>query len=393
MTQQVEEAGLAEVDVLVAGLGPGGCMAALLAHQAGLSTLAVEARGPEASRMRLVLVRPRAQELLRQIGMADITQGRRTSTIKQVEERLRAALVDAAAATTASTTQSADASSQPAAIGVAWHTRLTALDVQPDRVVVTLRDEAGGRQRRVAARHLIDATGGRLEAIGRPARRTVGPRHVVVTAEFETAPWFDGIVGAHDGATREALILVPMRGRVGITAYLDTPPGSRAEPEALLRRFDEVAARLALVHPRQPPLAVDVVQRVLARASHDRVVPIGDSAGTVDLWLGAGMSTAIEDAWDAAQGIAAAQREPTPRAEQARTRAASQRIVARHRSRMRMGRLMVFARPLLVRLWPGLPWQDIRRDVLRSPRGLWQGMRLLAGRRPPDASKAPAEKA
>ena len=45
MTQQVEEAGLAEVDVLVAGLGPGGCMAALLAHQAGLSTLAVEAEG------------------------------------------------------------------------------------------------------------------------------------------------------------------------------------------------------------------------------------------------------------------------------------------------------------------------------------------------------------
>ena len=62
-----------EVDVLVAGLGPGGCMAALLAHRQGLSTLAVEARGPEASRMRLVLVRPRAQELLRQIdAISDI---------------------------------------------------------------------------------------------------------------------------------------------------------------------------------------------------------------------------------------------------------------------------------------------------------------------------------
>ena len=68
------------------------------------------------------------------------------------------------------------------------------------------------------AGYLIDATGGRLEPLGLPARRAYGPRHLVVTTEFETEPWFDGIAGARDTASREALILVPMRGRQSVTA-------------------------------------------------------------------------------------------------------------------------------------------------------------------------------
>ena len=59
--ETTREAPLQEVDVLVAGLGPGGCVAALAAHAEGFSTLAVEARGPEATRPQLVLVRPGAR--------------------------------------------------------------------------------------------------------------------------------------------------------------------------------------------------------------------------------------------------------------------------------------------------------------------------------------------
>lgn len=368
---RADEPAVIEVDVLVVGLGPGGCVAALTAHAQGLSTMAVEARSPEATRMRLVLVRPRAQELLRGLGLGDITQGRRSSTIKAVEQGLRQRLVETAAAGPATP------------LSVAWHTRVATVEDTGQRVRVTLRDGIDGQQRTIAARHVVDATGGRLEPLGRPVRKQVGPRHVVVTAEFETPPWFDGIVGARDVDTRDALILVPMHGRLGVTAYLDTAPGIATDNEVLLRRFDTIAARLALVRPRQEPVAIDVVQRVLAQASRDRVVPIGDSAGTVDLWIGAGMSTAIEDAHDAACGIAAAQREASPGAELARTLDASRRVLARHRSRMRLGRLMVMARPLLLRLLPALPMQDVHREAVRCPPGLWQGMRLVAGRRPP----------
>lgn len=362
------------VDVVVAGLGPGGCVAALQLHAKGLSTLAVEARGPEATRARLVLVRPRAQELLAGIGMADITQGRRASTIQQVEQRLRSELMRRAAAPAPA--------AGVAALGVAWHTRVVALANEADHVRVTLRDEPSGAQRVVRARHLVDATGGRLEPLGRTARVTTGPSHLVATAEYEAEPWFDGIAGVCDPRSREALILVPMRGRVGVTAYLDAPPGGCQDGAALVERFESLASRLGLGTPRVPALVVDVVQRALARPSRDRVVPIGDSVGTVDLWLGAGMSTAIEDGFDAADGVAAAQRAATPREQLAATCCASRRIFVRHRSRMRWGRLMVAARPLLVHLWPTLPLADVDRGAVRSPRGLWPALRLVAGRRP-----------
>lgn len=362
-----------DVDVLVAGLGPGGCVAALQAHGLGLRTLAVEARGPEATRARLVLVRPQAQDLLRQMGMADITQGRRASTIRQVEERLRGEIVARAAA-----------HAQPGAapLAVSWHTRVAALEAGDEQVRVTLRDETTGAEQMVSARYLIDATGGRLEGLGRVARRATGASHIVVTAEYETAPWFDGLAGARDPVTREALILVPMRGRVGVTAYLDTPPGAAADREALVRRFERVAERLALRAPRQEALAVDVVQLLLPRPSSDRVLPIGDSVGTVDLWLGAGMSTAIEDAADAARAVAAARQAAGTRDELAPVRAAGRRILARHRSRIRLGRLLVAARPLIVHMWPTLRLDEIERGDVRSPRGLWPAMRLVAGRRP-----------
>ena len=87
-----DEAPMDRVDVLVAGLGPGGCAAALAARAQGLSTLAVEAHGPQATRSQLVLVRPGAQAALRQLGLPDVTEGRRTTTIRHVETRLRAAL-------------------------------------------------------------------------------------------------------------------------------------------------------------------------------------------------------------------------------------------------------------------------------------------------------------
>jgi 2-polyprenyl-6-methoxyphenol hydroxylase-like FAD-dependent oxidoreductase len=364
-----------QVDLLVAGLGPGGCAAALAAHREGLSTVAVEARGPEAGRYRLVLVRPGAQEALRRIGLPDITQGRRASTIRHVEESLRAALAQAARAEGPSA----------APLSLHWHMRVVALEPGPDAVTVTLRDEASGHTRIVRARHVIDATGGRLEAQGRPARGTIGPRHLVATGVYDTEPWFDGIAGIRDPATREALIIVPMRGRGSMTAYLDARPGDTTDPARLVQRFEAAAQRLAMGAPRDPILAVDVVQRLLKRPSDDRVVPIGDSVGTVDLWIGAGMSTAIEDALEAAGAIAAAQRAARGAEEMALTAAVNRRILARHRSRMRSGRLMQASRPVIMRLWPAVPLEAVRREAVGCPKVLWPAMRLVAGRRPQNA--------
>jgi len=362
------EAPAQAVDVLVAGLGPGGCAAALAARAEGLSTLAVEARGPEATRSQLVLVRPGAQAALRRLGLPDITEGRRTTTIRHVENRLRAALVEAAQASPG--------------FGLCWHTSVAALEPGDGGVRVTLRDEASGACRTVAARHVIDASGGRLEALGRPERARAGPRHLVITAEYAAPPWFEGIVGVRDPVTHELYLLFPTWGRRGVIAYFDSRPGPEADEKALVQRFDALAERLALGAPNQPAWAVDVAQRMLLRPCGDRVVPIGDAVGTVDVLTGAGMSTAIEDGADAAFAIAAAQRDLSAAAELARTRAVSARLFARHRHGARRGRLMLAVRPLIERAWPAAALPAIGRETVGPPPLLWPAVRFVFGRRP-----------
>lgn len=371
------DAAPAVLDLLVVGLGPGGCAAALAAHLQGLRTLAVEARGPEATRSRLVLVRPGAQDVLRRIGLPGVTHGRRASTIRHIEGSLREALTSRAAASDT--------------LSLCWHTRVTALEQTPDHVRVSLFDATCGQPRTVHARHVIDASGGRLEPLGRPERERRGPQHIVATAEYETPPWFDGIAGVRDPASGEALVLVPMRGRTSITAYLDAPPGRATDPAALVQRFEAVTQRLAMGTPREPVLAVDVVQRLLRQPCSDRVLPIGDSVGTVDLWLGAGMSTAIEDAFDAAQGLAIAQGLAPAARELAHTRRTGAGILARHRARKRQGQWMLALRPLLVRLWPAVPLHTVQREAVGCPRLLWPAMRLVVGRRPQAAGAKAAD--
>ena len=375
-----DEAPMDRVDVLVAGLGPGGCAAALAARAQGLSTLAVEARGPQATRSQLVLVRPGAQAALRQLGLPDVTEGRRTTTIRHVETRLRAALVEAADADTGLANQGPTPAA--AAFKLCWHTSVVNLAPGPDRVLVTLRDEPTGVERRVAARHVIDASGGRFEALGRPARARAGPSHMVITGEYAAPPWFEGIVGVRDPATHELYLLFPTWGRRGVIAYLDAKPGRRIDAETHAQRFEAIADSLALGPPRQPVWAVDVYQRKLLRPSVDRVVAIGDAIGTVDVLLGAGMSTAIEDGVDAARSIAFAQREVAARLELAHTCRTNGRLFARHRARARHGRLILAVRPLLERAWPSASFPAVRRENVGPPPLLWPVVRFIFGRRP-----------
>lgn len=373
------EAPLPVVDVLVAGLGPGGCAAALAAHAEGMRTLAVEARGTQAIRSQLVLVRPGAQAALCQLGLPDVTEGRRTTTIRHVENRLRGALM--AAAEASEIEAPAPAPNSPP-LDLCWHTSVAGIEPGGDHVRVTLRDEAAGLQRTVKARHVIDASGGRLEALGRPARQRVGPSHLVVTAEYAAPPWFDGIVGVRDATTHELYLLFPTWGRRGVIAYFDTPPGRAVDGVALAQRFEAIAERLALGPPRQPVEAVDVFQRRLARPSTDRVLPIGDAVGNVDVLLGAGMSWAIEDGVDAARGIAAAQRTGSAQREAALSQQAGARIFARHRWGSRRGRLMLAVRPILERAWPTAALPDIGRETVGPPPLLWPAVRFVFGRRP-----------
>lgn len=353
-----------KLDLLVAGLGPGGTAAALAARRLGLRTLAVEARGPEATRSQLVLVRPGARAALAWVGIADVTDGRRTTTIRRVEMRLRAALADPA---------------EPA-LPHRWHTSVVALDNAPGRVLATLRDEATGALQQVEARHLVDATGGRLEALGRPARQRVGPSHWVMTAEYPAPPWFDGIVGLRDRSTRDLCLLFPTWGRQGVIVYLDSLPGG--DGAGLAPRFEALAARLKLGEPLHPGWAVDVVQRLLPLAGEGRVLPIGDSVGSVDVLTGNGMSTAIEDAVQAVQGLAAAQRAPDADAEDALTRRVHAVVLARHRRAMWRGRVILGLRPVLERCWPATAPAAMDRASAGPPPLLWPMVRFVFGKRP-----------
>jgi len=319
-----------------------------------------------------VVVRPQAQALLTALGLHDITRGRRTTTLRHVEECLRQRLCAAAEA------RGASALPRPA---VHWHTRVTAVVPHDDHVQVRLQGP-DGTEHEVRARHVVDASGGRLEDLGRTPRVRTGARHIVVTAEYATPPWYEGIAGAHDPGTGDAFFLIPMRGRTGITAYLDSPPGEGESETVLRERFEAIAQRLGLRDIVQEVQAVDVVQRLLPVPSPDRVLPIGDAAGTVDLWIGAGMSTAIEDGDDAARAIAQAQRCGDAAEELRLTREASARAVARHKARIWLGRVVVAARPLVIRMWPKRSLDTLGRDEVSSPRWLWQGIRVVFGKRP-----------
>lgn len=373
------DAPMPTVDLLVAGLGPGGCAAALAARAEGLSTLAVDARGAQATRSQLVLVRPGAQAALRQLGLPDITEGRRTTTIRHVENRLRAALQGQAPAPPTQPPPPA------AAFELCWNTSVVQLETRGDRVQVTLQDEAGGATRQVQARHVIDAAGGRLESLGRPARKRAGPSHLVVTAEYDTPPWFEGIVGVRDNRSRDLYLLFPTWGRRGVIAYFDSPPGASCDQgsaAALAERFAAIAENLALGPPQQTALAIDVYQRALLKPNEDRVVPIGDAIGTVDVLLGAGMSTAIEDGVDAARRIAAAQRHTSSQRELAQTCALSADLFSRHRAGVHKGRLMLAVRPVLARAWPSAALPAVARDSVGPPPLLWPAVRFVFGRRP-----------
>lgn len=363
----------------MAGLGPGGCAAALAAAQEGLHTLAVDARGPDPLRTQLVLVRPGARRALDGLGLPDITQGRRTTTIRQVETSLRAALAEAA--------QRRAGQARP--LQVHWHTSIVALDVQAERVLVTLRDDASGptplppRTRQVSARHVVDATGGRLEALGRPARERAGPNHWVLIAEYGTPPWWGpGLVGVRDAKRHDMYLLFPTWHRETVIAYFDAHPGRAVNTQALGQCFDAMAAGLGLGPPLQPVVSVDVMQRRLMRASRDRVLPIGDAVGTVDVLLGAGMSTAIEDGAEVGHAVASAQRAASAAAEMAVTRRASARILARHRRSMRHGRLLLWARPLVEWVWPKARLPVVDRSIPGPPPLLWPAVRFVYGRRP-----------
>jgi flavin-dependent dehydrogenase len=377
MAETTPEAPLQEVDVLVAGLGPGGCVAALAAHAEGFSTLAVEARGPEGTRPQLVLVRPGARAALQRLRLNDITEGRRTTTLRHVENRLRRTVENAANATFPRAASTADAP-----LELHWHTSVVRLEPGVDGVLATLRDELAGTERTVKARHLVDAAGGRLESLGRPARAPAGPRHVVVIAEYPTPPWFGSLVGVRDPETHELYSLFPTWKRQSVIAYLDTPPRQPVDEATLIRRFESIAARLELGPPLQPLQAIDVAQQLLPRSADDRVIAIGDAVGTVDVLLGAGGSAAIEDGIDAVRGIAAARRDRSPGGGQSHLRATNERILARHRSWARRGRLMLALRPLFERVWPRAPLSSVERGTVGPPPLLWAAVRFVCGRRP-----------
>lgn len=358
------------LDLVVAGLGPGGAAAALAARQAGLAVLAVEARGPEAKRAQLILVRPGARAALARIGFADITEGRRTTTIRHVENRLRGAL---------------EAPPGSAPFAHRWHTSVVALHEAHDHVRVTLRDEADGCLREVRARHVIDASGGRLDVPGRAPRRRMGPSHWVITAEYAAPPWFEGIVGLHDRATHELCMLFPTWGRRGVIAYLDAQPdpsGGEGDGTRLAGRLAAIATGLGLGAPLYPAWAVDVVQHLLPGPTSGRIVPIGDAVGTVDVLTGNGMSTAIEDAVATVEALCVAQRVPTPAAEAALMPAVHAAVYRRHRRAMWRGRVVLAVRPVLERIWPAAVLPHVQRASLGPPPLLWPMVRVVFGKRP-----------
>lgn len=318
--------------VIIAGAGPAGASTAIALERAGTAALVYEARGVVATRARNIFLRPQARAIMR--DLVGVDPGRDT-TIRSIENTLRATARDEG-------------------VAIAYNHRILDVADLGDQVAVTVQHGREGPIQTIRGSQLVDATGGRLPAtnVAELERVPVGRHHTYVTAQYDTPVDFGGVRGAFDRSRNEAFLQYPVSNGRGSIAYYDLPPGVAFDEATALAKYDHIARQLDLGTPTAPPQAFDAQQHLSRNAVHGRIVKVGDSAGNADPYIGAGVAAALVDGTSAAR-LLSRQDEFSSLA-----RAASDDVLAGHRSLARQAELMIRLRERAFSVLPKVSFDE-----------------------------------
>ncbi|MBU5424231.1 NAD(P)/FAD-dependent oxidoreductase [Cellulomonas hominis] len=268
-----------DVDVLVAGGGPVGLVAAIEARLAGLTALVVEPRTGSVDKACGEGLMPQAVAALDRLGVDP--PGRPLAGIAYVRDDLRAEhrFAGPPGRGVRRTTLHAVLAARAADLGVArLRGRVTDLRQDADGV-----EAAGVRARWLLGCDGLHSTVRRLTGLEAPAARGRA-RRFGVRRHYRVAPWTD-LVEVHWGRRAEAYVTPVAPGLVGVALLGPSP----IDVDAELAGMPVLAARLA----GAPVDAADrgagpLRQRTRARTA-GRVLLVGDASGYVDALTGEGL--------------------------------------------------------------------------------------------------------
>lgn len=272
------------IDVLVAGGGPAGLGAAILAAQTGFSVTVVEPRAAPIDKACGEGLMPGAVAALRRMGVhppgVPFTGVRWVEGARTAEARFA---------------RGAGLGVRRTALSAALSARARALGVRrvDGRVTAVTQTDAWVEAAGLRARWLVAADGlhspiRRLLGLELPRR---GPPRYGVRRHFAVPPWSD-LVEVHWAPGAEAYVTPVARDTVGV-ALLFSRPG-RGGFEAALARFPALAERLG--PPTTPPLGAGPFEQRVRRRVVGRVLLVGDVAGYLDPLTGEGVRLGLAGA-------------------------------------------------------------------------------------------------
>jgi flavin-dependent dehydrogenase len=289
----------ADFDVAIVGGGPAGLATAIFAARAGLSTVVFERSGGPPDKACGEGLMPAGVRVLEELGARELIGSSDCTPfigIRYVQEDGSRAegRLPAPGLGIRRTALTAALAQRAAECGVEIRWGCTVERFTTARHGVRLATSRG----EVAARVLVAADGARsrlrrLSGLERPSRM---PERLGLRQHVRVAPWSD-LVEVHLASGIQAFVTPAGERRVGV-AFLWEKAGvpGPASVEGMLRRFPELASRLAGAPADSSPRGAGPLAHAARSRIADRVVLVGDSAGYLDAITGEGVSLAFAGA-------------------------------------------------------------------------------------------------
>ncbi len=342
-----------ETDVIVAGAGPVGLVAALALAEQGVNTVLIEKRASLNTASKASTFHPATLEILESLGLLKETMAE-GEIVRRIEYRTpEGPFAEFAMSDIADRTpfpfrlHLEQARLTPVALRrvealpnarVIFDAGFRGVEQTGDGVVVTAAH--GGRDLKIAARYLIGADGARStvrEALGIGFEGSVYPDKIlrVMTTDdlTEVLPGLASIAYLFNGKKSLSFLKMPDCWRIIIRVPASVDDETALHPDWLAERLTEVLPRWTT-----PPHVVDkdvygVAKRVASAYRQGRAYLVGDAAHITNTRGGMNMNCGIHDAYALAGAMARALRENRPELAEAasdeRRRVAEEMLIPR----------------------------------------------------------------